>query len=457
MSERRSATVMGLGLFGGGAAVARTLAREGWAVTVTDLRGPEELAPSIAALEGLDLDWVLGRHRERDFTGTDLVIANPAVPPTSPFLDLARERGVEVTSEAALFLDRCPARVVAVSGTQGKSSAASFLAALCGTPRCFLGGNIGRSLLDDLHVMERGDLAVVELSSYQLERLPEEMARHGELSPVVGIVLTNVLADHLERHGSREAYARAKARLCELARPGAWAVLPAGFAAEEAAHLERIDHHEAQGARDGLRLDADRLLADDALLAHTSDLGHLPAFQLQNVLVALGAARALGADPAAFPPGLRSLAGLPHRLERLGRVAGRTIWDNGVSTTPDSTVSAMRSLPRGFILVCGGRLKDLPTDELAAVAAERAGRAIVFGAAAPTLGARLRAAGVEILEVDGVEDAARAALEPGDEGGDVLFSPACASFDAWPNFAARARAFREALGPLDSPLAVSGP
>jgi UDP-N-acetylmuramoylalanine--D-glutamate ligase len=442
VSERRAVTVMGLGLFGGGAAVARTLAGEGAAVTVTDLRTSEELAPSMAQLADLDLSWVLGRHRARDFTDSDLVVANPAVPPTSPYLRLARDAGVPITSEAALFLDRCPARVVAVSGTQGKSSTASFLAQLCRSRRCFLGGNIGHSLLSDLDAMDADDLAVVELSSYQLEHLPDQVARRGERSPVVGVVLTNVLADHLERHGSRAAYARAKGRLLELARPGAWALLPAEFAPESGADLERIDHHAEPGAHGGLHRDGDRLRLGDEDLARVGELAHLPAFQVHNVLLALGAARKLGADPADFPAALAALEGLPHRLECLGRVAGRTIWDNGVSTTPDSTVSAMRSLPVDFTLICGGQLKDLATDELVAVAAKRARRAIVFGAAAGELGARFRAGGLETREVAGVEAAARAAL---DERDDVLFSPACASFDAWPNFKARALAFRDAL------------
>ncbi|MAF66303.1 MAG: UDP-N-acetylmuramoyl-L-alanine--D-glutamate ligase [Planctomycetes bacterium] len=446
---------MGLGLFGGGAAAVRALAREGWTVTVTDLRTAEELAAGMTQLAELDLTWVLGRHRERDFTDTDLVVANPAVPPTSPYLALAREAQVEITSEAAMFLDRCPARVVAVSGTQGKSSTASFIAQLCGVRRCFLGGNIGRSLLEDLERMEPDDLAVIELSSYQLESLPDEVARGGERSPVIGIVLTNVGEDHLERHGSREAYARAKARLLELARPGAWALLPAGFAPEGGRRLARTDHHPAAGPRRGLHRDGDLLCLNDEVLARAGDLAHLPAFQVHNALLALGAARALGADRAAFPTALTSLAGLPHRLERLGRVAGRTIWDNGVSTTPDSTVSAMRSLPPGFTLICGGQLKALATDELAAVAAERARGAIVFGAAAEVLGPRLRAAGVETRMAAGVEEAARAALGDEGEDGDVLFSPACASFDAWPNFEARARAFRDALGPLESRLSTS--
>ena len=201
MSERRAVTVMGLGLFGGGAAVARTLAGEGAAVTVTDLRTTEELAPSLAQLADLDLSWVLGHHRARDFTDSDLVVANPAVPPTSPYLRLARDAGVPITSEAALFLDRCPARVVAVSGTQGKSSTASFLAQLYRSRRCFLGGNIGHSLLNDLDAMDADDLAVVELSSYQLEHLPDQPPEHQRLeqTPALRIFLLIEKLDHRDR------------------------------------------------------------------------------------------------------------------------------------------------------------------------------------------------------------------------------------------------------------------
>jgi len=436
LSGARPVTVMGLGLFGGGAAVARYLARSGARVTVTDLRTASELAPALAQLSDCDVRYVLGEHRKEDFRAAELVVANPAVPPSSPYLAAARDAGVPITSEAALFLDRCPARVAAITGTQGKSSCASFLAQILSGSgvRAWLGGNIGRSLLDVLDEMAPEHVAVIELSSYQLEVLPDQVARRGADSPVELAAVTNVLADHLERHGSRAAYARAKARVLELVRPGGTALLPADFEGEPPPGVARLGPApRSEGEADRAAIEA---------------LG-LPGFQHDNLRLALRAARCLGADEPATRAALAGTEAPPHRLEHLGTLRGRAIWDNGVSTTPDSTVSAMRALEPGFVLLCGGKDKRLPLEELVAVARARASRVVVFGAAAPAWVPLLRAAGVQTHAARGVEEGLALCLEQGREGEALLFSPAAASFDAWPNFRARALAFRAALGPLD--------
>jgi UDP-N-acetylmuramoylalanine--D-glutamate ligase len=168
-------------------------------------------------------------------------------------------------------------------------------------------------------------------------------------------------------------------------------------------------------------------------------------FQRSNALVALGLARLLGVEPAALARALPEVRGLEHRLQDLGLVRGRRVIDNAVSTTPDSTVSALRALPVGTVLVLGGRAKRLPLDELCAVARERGARAVAFGEAGPTFAAALAAAGVEVEAVASVPEAMERALERASPGANVLFSPAGSSFDAYGNFEERARAFRAAL------------
>lgn len=444
------ATVMGLGLFGGGSAVARHLHRLGARVTVTDLRGEAELAPSLEELAGLGLRAVLGRHEEADFTRAALVVANPAVPPSSPYLALARQAGVPITSEIALFLDATPARVAAVTGTQGKSSTCHALAQLLAGAgeRAWLGGNIGRSLLDDLPLMRAGDFAVVELSSYQLEQLPEELGRERERSALEVVGIVNVLADHIERHGSREAYARAKLRILEVARPG-------GSAIVERALVERFAQERTRAALGSLRRceppgEEGRGAADllgAKLVAAAARAPFRAGFQRANALFAALAARLLGLAEEALIPGLGRLEGLPHRLEHLGLRSGHPVWDNGVSTTPDSTVSALLALPPGLTLLCGGKPKALDLDELLAVAAARARRVVVFGAAAASWVPLLRAAGAKAEPAAGVSEAVELAFRRMEPGEGLLFSPAAASFDAWPNFRARAEAFRRALPP----------
>ncbi len=444
------AVVMGLGSFGGGAGAARYLAGEGYDVTVTDLRAPEELDEALASLADLSLRAVLGEHRMEDFERADLVVANPAVPPASPYLSSARGAGARVTTEIELFLEAVPARVACVTGTQGKSStcrmAADFLAAA--GFRTHLGGNIGGSLLGALAEMRPDDVCVLELSSYQLDLVaaPEELPARVE-----AVAITNVLADHLERHGGWDDYARAKRRVLALLREGGTAFLPgddARLAAWRPARGRRVDVWRGAANGPGLFLEEGLFRWDEAELGRIADLRVPGDFQRGNALFALGLARALGAPAAELARAVGEARGLEHRLEDLGRRAGRRVIDNAVSTTPDSTVAALCSLDAGCTLICGGEPKDLPRGELVEVAAERVAHAVTFGAAAAAFARELDAAGVRTTAVDTVEAAVEAAFA-GPDRGDVLFSPACASFDAYRNFRERALAFRAALPPLD--------
>jgi UDP-N-acetylmuramoylalanine--D-glutamate ligase len=432
---------MGLGLFGGGAAVARHFARRGARVTVTDLRDEARLGPALRELADLDLRFVLGEHREEDFTGAALVVANPAVKPTSPWLAAARRAGVPVTSEIALFLDACPCPVLAISGTQGKSSTCSFLAQLLarGERRVHLGGNIGRPLLGHLDSIAAGDVCVVELSSYQLETLPDERTRARAESPILCAALVNILADHLERHGTREAYARAKLRLIELVRPGGTVVLPADalpVAYELPRDLKLLRH----GTRD-VGIEGGHFHLGAERLGRVDEVPLRAPFQLSNVALALGMARLAGAPVPALAAGLRELRGLPHRLDPVGELDGRPLWDNGVSTTPDSTLSALEALPSGAVLLLGGQVKQLDLAPLVATARAREARVVIFGAACATWPGAFRAAGLEVHIAAGPREALDVARAL--EGTSVLFSPACSSFDAYPNFKARADEFLE--------------
>jgi UDP-N-acetylmuramoylalanine--D-glutamate ligase len=441
---------MGLGLLGGGVEVTRYLARRGARVLVTDQRPAEALAESLAALADVPFERALGGHRERDFVECDLVVANPAVSPRHPLLARAREAGVGVTSEIELFLRDCTCRVVAITGTQGKSSTtkATWELLCAAGVRAHLGGNIGRSLLSDLERMQPRDVAVLELSSYQLEALSGPV---GLGANVAAVAVVNVLADHLERHGSLEAYEAAKARLLELAGPGAAVVLNAEDArvSRWRPAQERVLWASPTGAvpreRAPLRVERNEFLLGEERLGRLEDLRLAGSFQRGNVLIALGLARTLGAAPAALEAGVGGLRGLEHRLQDLGSFAGHRVWDNGVSTTPDSTISALAELTGPLCLLLGGQRKNLPLDDLVAAVRDRRARVIAFGASALSLAQEFERGGVPALAQDSVEQAVDAAFEHMEPGDALLFSPACASFDAYRNFQDRARAFRAAL------------
>jgi UDP-N-acetylmuramoylalanine--D-glutamate ligase len=439
--------VMGLGSFGGGAGAARYLAQLGAHVRVTDQRSAVDLRGSLTSLADLPLEYTLGGHRPEDFRSAEWVVVNPAVRPSDPLLTIAREGGARLTSEIELFLEAVPARVVAITGTQGKSSSTHMTHALLAGAgfRAHRGGNIGGSLLPLLGEIGREDVVVLELSSYQLELL----SGRPTAARIEAVAVVNILADHLERHGSLEAYVAAKRRILELLVPGGFALLP-----REDARLAgwpvngRKLLFGAADAGDGLFLRAGEFRAGTECLGRIEDLALPGAFQRSNALVALGLARCLGATPERLAATLPDIRGLEHRLQDLGTFHGHRVIDNAVSTTPDSTLSALEALAPGVVLLLGGKAKRLPLDELARAARTRVSLAIAFGQAGPDFATALRAEGVPVEVVPSVEAAVALALERGTPGCEVLFSPAAASFDAYANFEERATAFRRTLEAL---------
>lgn len=465
-------TVMGLGLFGGGAGAARWALGQGARVTVTDQKSREALGEVVRDLEGFNsqhpVRFALGGHRPADFEETDVLIVNPAVPPTSPWIQRATNAGVWVTTATALLLELTRARVVAITGTQGKSSTASFTHQLLGSAlgtsgRCLLGGNIGGSLLEEAGALTELDVVVLELSSYQLEHLPHEVPRTVSVAAI-----TNIGVDHIERHGTVDRYRDAKLRLMTLVREGGTAIVPHGDLAElaQARTAERVLTH-GEGA-DFRLMGTWAHAPEDAgavRVADTSTLGVPGEFQRANLLVALAAALQLGVDAAALRRAVPSLTGLRHRMESLGEfMAGEVsveVIDNGVSTTPESTLSAVESVGRQgrAILIAGGQAKrGISLDPLAEELATRGDWIMVpFGAAAADLTTAARQAGANVDEGEecaSAEDAGRRAMIIAERDGvrTVLFSPACASFDRYANFQERALAFRGVLpGETGSP------
>ena len=447
-------TVMGLGLFGGGAGATRFLVEAGAEVTVTDLRTPETLARGLALIKDLPVKRVLGGHRPEDFTEADLVVVNPAVPPHSPFLALAEEAGVPVRTEIGLCLERLPARrVVGVTGSNGKTTTSHLVhrMAVAAGERAWLGGNMGGSLLSKLPEIRPGDVVVLELSSFQLERT----AARG-LGPDVAVV-TNLTPNHLDRHGTFEAYVEAKAGIFARARA---AVLnrddPVSMERFGGVSLEKLCFSARGSVDEGYCLDngmvVERVCGQGRPLLRREGMRLPGRFNLENLMAALAAVRHLlggGGVPRAAVSAGAAFEGVPHRLELVAEREGVRFVNDSIATTPLSTMAALEALEGGIVLIAGGYDKGLPLEEMGEAVARRVKALFLIGATAKALARAVREGAARAgrpcppVEIPGdLAAAVTSATAAAARGDTVLLSPGFASYDQFLNFEERGDSFR---------------
>lgn len=441
----KTALVLGLGRFGGGVAAARFLHRHGYAVRIADRSNGPDLDASKAQLQGLErIDFQLGREDEALLDSVSLLVVNPGIPDHHPLLAAAQRRGVESTQEVNLFLEHYPGRVVAVTGTNGKSSTSTMLHAALQRSGidALLGGNIGNSLLEDEARWHKDQVAVLEISSFQLDRV--DAARHR----VHGAVLTRIGKDHVDRHGSLVAYHKAKSVLPQMADAFCVRCKDDPVAAAFATKARSLWYGANAPTRDEAGVVDDWLCAQigdgkTELLVHSDAMRMLGDFQRENALAAALAVRMCGGSAHGIGLALANVEPLPFRLQLLTTIDGVRIYDNAVSTEIESTRSALKNLKGAIHWVAGGKSKDGDYATVAKNAAPFVASVHVFGAAATPLAEALRQEGratpTTVHErIQGALDAALAVAKPGES---VLFSPAFASFDQYPNFRARALEF----------------
>ena len=451
------ATVMGLGLHGGGVAAAQFLIRHGARVTVTDLRTEDALQASLDRLAG-PVRLVLGRHEQRDFSDVDLVVKNPGVPADSPFLRTARRAGTAVESDVSLFRRLHPDNpLAAVTGSKGKSTTAAALrhALRRWHPEARLGGNITVSPLAWCDELAPHTPVVLELSSWQLADLPEPAL----LRPRVA-VLTNILPDHQDRYPSMRAYVRDKLRIFAGQAGGDHAVLGVGvpdwIEHPPAARVWLVARGALPPGAAGMIVDRGRLRLHDPPRAAVGPLATAAA-RLRgehNVLnlaaAALGVAALAGrCELPAIVDELCRFGGLEHRLESVTRWRGVHVVNDSAATMPHATAAALAAVAPPVTLIAGGNDKRL--DFTALRAALQPVRAVVLlaGTATAKLQAALAGSGAAIHgPYDRLPDAVRAALAATAPGGTLLFSPAATSFGMFAHEFERGQAFKRAIREL---------
>jgi UDP-N-acetylmuramoylalanine--D-glutamate ligase len=443
------ATVMGLGLNGGGLASARFLAQAGAEVTVTDMKDEAALAPSLAALDGLNIRFVLGRHDLEDFRGADLVVKNPAVRPDSPYLMAAKR----VESDMSIFLALCPAPVFAVTGSKGKSTTSSALdqaLRASGLPS-YLGGNITVSPFSFLDELTPRARVVLELSSWQLG----DLKGMGVLKPKAA-VLTLIVPDHLDRYGTMEAYVADKRLIYADQGPEDWTVCNAddpyghSFAAETRARPLFFGKKLPEGTF-GAAIRADG--SAEALLPGMKPFELVPAevrlpgaHSRYNLAAAGLAAWAAGADPAAIARGLAEFGGVEHRLELFLERDGVSWCNDSAATVPEAVAAALSSFDRPIVLITGGTDKVLDFKPHRKAYAKAKRLVLLRGTGTDKLKALLDEDGIGYEgPYDDIRTAVARAKELAEPGSVAMLSPGCTSFGMFKNEFDRGRSFKEAV------------
>jgi UDP-N-acetylmuramoylalanine--D-glutamate ligase len=453
-----------LGLARQGTALARFLAQAGAEVTVSDLRDEAALAGPLADLVGLPIQCVLGKHPRSLLDGVDLLCLSGGVPIDIPIVVEAQRRSIPLSNDAQIFLERCPAPVIGITGSAGKTTTTVLVGEMCRAAglQTWVGGNIGNPLITNLDQIGPDDWVVMELSSFQLEVMTT--------SPHVAAVL-NITPNHLDRHKTMEAYIAAKRNVVAHQEPGDLALLGYDDANARSLAIETASRllwfsGGAEVEEGAFKTNGDltlRLGGTDRRICLASEVRLRGRHNLLNVLAACVLAGVAGVPVEAMQRVATTFSGVEHRLELVRELAGVHWYDDSIATAPERSLAALRSFEEPIVLLAGGRDKKLPWGEFAEETVRRVRQLIAFGEAGPMIarvvaqaleqrpetGDRKHNAGLErITRVGTLEEAVEVAAQVARPGDVVLLSPGGTSFDAFDDFAGRGDRFKELVWEL---------
>lgn len=460
----RERHVVMLGLARQGVALARFLAEKGARVTVSDIQDESKLGDQLEELADLPIRYELGGHPIRMLDDADLLCLSGGVPLGIPIVQEAQARGIPLSNDAQIFLDRCPAPVIGVTGSAGKTTTTALVGEMCRAAglRTWVGGNIGNPLIRDLEEIRSGDRVVMELSSFQLALMTT--------SPHIAAVL-NITPNHLDRHGTMEDYIEAKRRILAHQRRDDVALLGYDDANARALALETPAHLyffsggaevEAGAFKTNgeltLRMNGDaRQVKErvDRKICDASEVQLLGDHNLLNVLAASTLAALAGVPLEAIREVARSFTGVEHRLEWVRDLKGARWFDDSIATTPERALAALRSFDDPIVLLAGGRDKDLPWGDLVEEIPRRVRHLVAFGEAGPMIAEAVGQPGAPgdedgerqgmlegVSRVATLEQAVAEAARITQPGDVVLLAPGGTSFDAFRDFAQRGRRFK---------------
>jgi UDP-N-acetylmuramoylalanine--D-glutamate ligase len=455
MADWRGKRVVILGAARQGVALARYLSIHGAKVTLNDIRSAEELTTIRQSTASINIEWVVGGHPLHLLNGTDLIAISGGIPLNNSLVVEAARRGIPLTNDTQIFLETVPCKTIGITGSAGKTTTTTLVgriakAGLSGKFReVWIGGNIGDPLINYVDDMTSDDLAILEISSFQLEQMT--------VSTNVAAVL-NITPNHLDRHGTMDAYTAAKARILEFQSATDKAILnrddPGSWALAEKVKGSLLSFGFTPLSRDG---DGTFVKGTEFFVRTRGREEKLPvadAIELRgehnrlNVMAACTISYSAGFTPSDMRAGIEGFKGVAHRLEFVRDWHGSLWYNDSIATAPERTIAAINSFSSPLVLMLGGRDKDLPWQDLANVIHKRVDHVILFGEAAPKIDAALgpQVSGQRPFTrptCKNLKEAIIGASRATQPGFVVLFSPGGTSYDEFKDFEERGEYFRK--------------
>ena len=416
----RGQNVTVLGAARSGIAASLLLAEKGVRVTLADMQ-PALEGPAEVLLRNAGVTLELGAHRPEIFTSADLIVLSPGVPPDQPAVEGARKGGVPVIGEIELASRWLSGRIVAITGTKGKSTTTTLTGRMfdAGGLKALVGGNIGTPLSSQVADSTPDTFHIVEVSSFQLETTDT-------FRPWIAVLL-NVSSDHLDRHGSMEKYAAAKAKVFANQTADDWAVInaddPQTLALARAGRAKKV------------------FFSVDTPLVPLASIRLFGRHLIADVMAAAAVARIAGVAPDAVIRAVESFTGLEHALEKVAVVNGVTFVNDSKATNVEAAKQAVEAFGRGLVVIMGGRFKSGDFSMLREPLRARDASVVVIGEATTMIREALDGV-VSVHAVGTLPSAVRRAFDLAPDGGTVLLAPACASFDMFRDYAERGQMFK---------------
>jgi UDP-N-acetylmuramoylalanine--D-glutamate ligase len=441
--------VLVVGLGKSGVASALFLKARGARVTVSDTKTPDELKDEIPALLDAGIAVETGGHGERTFQNQDLIVVSPGVPADAEPLAQARAHGERVIGEIELAAQFFPGRIVAITGSNGKTTTTTLAGGIvaAGGLKTVVGGNIGTPAISLVEGAGTGTIAVLEVSSFQLETIEK-------FRPHIAVVL-NVTPDHLDRHRTFAAYTDAKARIFENQKADDFAVLNADdptcvqLASRVRAPLFWFSRKKE--VKQGAWADSGRILFRDSHgqseIMQVSEIPLKGAHNVENVLAAVCVGMLAGVKPEVIAKAVRDFRAVEHRLEYVATIRGVEYFNDSKATNVDATIKALESFPANIHLILGGKDKGSDYTVLNDLLRQRVKRVYTIGAAAAKIESQIKGA-AEMIHAETLENAVKLAADAAVAGDIVLLAPACASFDQFRSYEHRGKVFKEVVKTL---------